>query len=94
MFTHNVIMRNGSIRGRVFTGTGEAVAYGQAHRRVETIETVRGTVEYGRTEDGAFVNAAPGACTCHRESGSHERCCGHADGVDPNCPKHGAGRDA
>ena len=30
-------------------------------------------------------------CTCHRESGSHEACCGHDQGRDPDCPFHGDG---
>lgn len=47
MFTHKVIMKDGSNWGRVFTGSSEAIAYGQARPSVETIETVRGTVEYG-----------------------------------------------
>ena len=31
------------------------------------------------------------ACECHRESGSHEACCGHEDGRSPDCPMHGDG---
>lgn len=27
-------------------------------------------------------------CTCHREAGSHERCCGRPDGYDPRCLAH------
>lgn len=31
-------------------------------------------------------------CECHREpAASHELCCGHADGVSPDCPQHGDG---
>jgi hypothetical protein len=30
-------------------------------------------------------------CMCHRERGSHELCCGHFEGCDPNCPIHGDG---
>lgn len=33
-----------------------------------------------------------GVCTCHREATrSHELCCGHDEGRDPNCPFHGDG---
>jgi hypothetical protein len=30
-------------------------------------------------------------CTCHNEPGSHELCCGHEDGRNPDCPIHGDG---
>lgn len=30
-------------------------------------------------------------CSCHRESGSHEACCGHDGGRDPDCMLHGDG---
>lgn len=32
-------------------------------------------------------------CTCHNEptERTHEMCCGHRDGIDPNCPIHGDG---
>lgn len=30
-------------------------------------------------------------CLCHRESGSHELCCGHEGGRNPDCPIHGDG---
>ena len=30
-------------------------------------------------------------CECHQKSGSHELCCGHADGRSPDCPIHGDG---
>lgn len=31
-------------------------------------------------------------CTCHREATtSHEACCGHDEGRDPDCPQHGDG---
>ena len=30
-------------------------------------------------------------CECHCESGSHESCCGYADGRSPDCPTHGDG---
>lgn len=30
-------------------------------------------------------------CECHRESGSHELCCGHPEGRNPDCPLHGDG---
>lgn len=30
-------------------------------------------------------------CTCHREAGSHELCCGREEGRDPDCPQHGDG---
>lgn len=30
-------------------------------------------------------------CTCHREIVSHELCCGHDEGRDPDCPRHGDG---
>ena len=33
----------------------------------------------------------PMYCTCHGESGSHEACCGHEDGRDPDCRFHGDG---
>lgn len=28
-------------------------------------------------------------CECHRETGSHELCCGHDEGRNPDCPIHG-----
>lgn len=56
MHTHKVIYKDGSEWGRRFTGTSEAVQFGQRHPNVETIITLRGTVEYGLTEDGTFVN--------------------------------------
>lgn len=31
------------------------------------------------------------SCECHRESGSHEGCCGHPEGRNPDCPIHGDG---
>ena len=32
------------------------------------------------------------ACTCHNDfSTTHESCCGHDDGRDPDCPYHGDG---
>jgi hypothetical protein len=31
------------------------------------------------------------ACECHRETGSHELCCGHPEGRNPDCPTHGDG---
>lgn len=35
--------------------------------------------------------AAP-VCTCHNDfSTTHEACCGHDDGRDPDCPYHGDG---
>ncbi len=37
------------------------------------------------------VRVASSECSCHREGGSHELCCGHPDGRDPNCPQHGDG---
>jgi hypothetical protein len=33
-------------------------------------------------------------CTCHRGTGTHEQCCGHTNGQDPNCPHHGDGTRA
>jgi hypothetical protein len=30
-------------------------------------------------------------CSCHREEGSHELCCGHEGGRNPDCPIHGDG---
>lgn len=31
-------------------------------------------------------------CTCHREqTSSHELCCGHDEGRNPDCPIHGDG---
>lgn len=30
-------------------------------------------------------------CECHRESGSHDLCCGHDEGRNPDCPRHGDG---
>ena len=30
-------------------------------------------------------------CECHRETGSHELCCGHDEGRSPDCPIHGDG---
>lgn len=30
-------------------------------------------------------------CLCHKESGSHEVCCGHEGGRNPDCPQHGDG---
>jgi hypothetical protein len=31
-------------------------------------------------------------CSCHRQvARSHELCCGHDEGRDPNCPFHGDG---
>lgn len=30
-------------------------------------------------------------CECHRESGSHESCCGYDEGRHPDCPIHGDG---
>jgi len=33
-------------------------------------------------------------CTCHRDSDpktGHELCCGHDNGRDPDCPRHGDG---
>ncbi len=32
-----------------------------------------------------------GLCSCHRESGSHELCCGRPEGRDPDCAIHGDG---
>lgn len=28
-------------------------------------------------------------CECHRETGNHELCCGHLEGRNPDCPRHG-----
>lgn len=54
--THNVVHKDGSIKRMAFPGMAGVLAYGRKHRRtVETIETLRGTVEYGLTEDGTFV---------------------------------------
>jgi hypothetical protein len=39
--------------------------------------------------DAVLEPAQP--CECHRESGSHETCCGHAEGRNPDCPFHGDG---
>ncbi len=33
----------------------------------------------------------PMDCQCHKEAGSHELCCGYADGRNPDCPIHGDG---
>ena len=50
-----------------------------------------------RRETKAALAATKGVtgheCTCHRDSdnGSHELCCGHDEGRDPNCPIHGDG---
>lgn len=33
-------------------------------------------------------------CECHRESGSHESCCGYDEGRHPDCPIHGDGSGA
>src|SRR6516165_5220557 len=56
-------------------------------------------VKSGRGEDfprhlGAVAEAILrlNNCTCHHENtDSHELCCGHEDGRDPNCPIHGDG---
>lgn len=58
MFTHNLIMRSGRVVGIRFSGTGQAVEYGRTHRGVVTVETIRGTVEYGQDEDGQVVNGS------------------------------------
>lgn len=31
------------------------------------------------------------SCECHRETGSHELCCGHDQGRSPDCLIHGDG---
>jgi hypothetical protein len=31
------------------------------------------------------------SCECHREAGSHELCCGHDQGRNPDCSIHGDG---
>lgn len=44
--SHIVIMRDGSLRYMTFVGSPSAIEYGERHRRVVRIETLRGTVEY------------------------------------------------
>lgn len=59
------------------------------------------TVEAATIDDAlADLKAARGnvtlvkahqVCSCHHETGSHELCCGHDQGRNPNCPIHGDG---
>jgi hypothetical protein len=43
-----------------------------------------------RPHDATHATTAT-PCTCHRETGSHEQCCGHEQGHDSDCPIHGDG---
>lgn len=44
-----------------------------------------------RAQNTVFGWPSRAECECHRESGSHESCCGHEDGRNPDCPIHGDG---
>lgn len=40
---------------------------------------------------GAWLRVERPECQCHNELGSHELCCGHDEGRNPDCPIHGDG---